>query len=61
MESGLDLESSCIHVTFNLNCEFLSLGFRVFERRGYPSVSLSRWKGKTWILFSGNSDLEFRV
>ena len=51
MESELDWKSSCIHVAFNLNCEILSLGFRVFERRGYPSVPLSRWKGKTWILF----------
>ena len=51
MGSELDWKSSCIHVAFNLNCEILSLGFRIFERRGYPSVPLSRWKGRTWILF----------
>ena len=45
VESELDLKSSCIHVAFNLNCEILE--FRVFERRGYPSVPLSRWKGET--------------
>ena len=61
MESELDWKSSCIHVAFNLNCEILSLGFRVFETARVPLCASFSVERKNMDIISGNSDLEFRV